>query len=114
VPATLWRSTGWDAEPVIVARDQTKRIAQQRDASDSSTIGTNGETAPRPRLSKRKLDALVEGAIVDAYGESEQRVGLLSMIQMNLSGPFVKEILGTLARVERGELPLPSPRPVGW
>src|SRR5262245_44997764 len=92
----------------------------------------------RQRLDKRRLDALVEEAIVDAYGESEQRVGLLSMIQMNLRCPFMTEILGTPARVERVDvndgdeivavcrsgrerqtipildLPLPSPPPVGW
>ena len=75
---------------------------------------------------------------MDAYGESEQRIGLLSMIQTNLACPFVTEILGVPARVERVELddadqivavcrrgrrrqmvpildlPLPSPRPVGW
>jgi hypothetical protein len=35
--------------------------------------------APR-RLGKHRLDRLVEEAIIDAYGESEQRVGLLSML----------------------------------
>ena len=97
--------------------------------------------AKRPatqRLAKRRLDALVEEAIVDAYGESEQRVGLLSMIQTNLTCPFTTTILGAEARVERVDLndadeivavcrrgrgrqtipildlPLPSPRPVGW
>jgi hypothetical protein len=92
----------------------------------------------RRRLAKRRLDELVEEAIVDAYGESEQRVGLLSMIQMNLDCPFMTEILGMQARVERVgfnnaneivavcrrgrerqtipilDLRLPSPSPVGW
>jgi hypothetical protein len=92
----------------------------------------------RQRLGKRRLDELVEEAIVDAYGESEQRVGLLSMIQMNLECPFMIEIFETPARVERVDLndgneivavcrygrerqtipildlPLPSPSPVGW
>ena len=62
--------------------------------------GTSGRTAARG-LSKRRLHELVEEAIVDAYGESEQRVGLLSMMQMNLACPFVTKILGTSARVER-------------
>jgi hypothetical protein len=92
----------------------------------------------RQRLGKRRLDELVEEAIVDAYGESEQRVGLVSMIQMNLECPFMIEIFETPARVERVDLndgneivavcrygrerqtipildlPLPSPSPVGW
>src|SRR5262245_15697516 len=90
------------------------------------------------RLDKRRLDELVEEAIVDAYGESEQRVGLLSMIQMNLRCPFITEILGRQASVDRVDLndgdeivavcrrgrerqtipildlPLPSPPPAGW
>lgn len=93
---------------------------------------------PRRGLTKHRLDELVEEAIIDAYGESEQRGGLLTMIQENLACPFVTEILGTLAPVERVDLndadeivavrrrarqrqlipilnlPLPSPRPAGW
>ena len=40
------------------------------------------------QLSKAKLDALVADAIADAYDESEQRTGLLTMIQDNLQLPF--------------------------
>ena len=56
------------------------------------------------RLGKYRLDRLVEEAIIDAYGESEQRVGLLSMLQMNLACPFVTEVLGTAVSVERIDL----------
>jgi hypothetical protein len=100
-----------------------------------------GRTSERPvsrRLAKRRLDELVEEAIIDAYGESEQRVGLLSMIQMNLACPFMTEILGMQVGVERVDLNdadqivavcrrgrerqmipildlrLPSPPPTGW
>lgn len=93
---------------------------------------------PHKSLSKRRLDELVEEAIIDAYGESEQRVGLLCMLQEHLAVPFSTEILGTLVRVERVDLndadaivaicrrgqqrqkipildlPLPSPPPDGW
>jgi hypothetical protein len=93
---------------------------------------------PRPRLARRRLDELVEEAIIDAYGESEQRTGLLSMIQMNLACPFATDVLGTRVHVERVDLndadeivavcrrgrerqtipilglPLPSPLPRGW
>lgn len=94
--------------------------------------------AARPTLSKRQLDALIEEAIVDAYGESEQRVGFLTMLQNDLVFPFEIEILGAPAIVEGVDLndaedivaicrrdrhkqlipilnlPLPSPPPVGW
>jgi hypothetical protein len=92
----------------------------------------------RPRLGQRQLTALVEEAIIDAYGDSEQLVGLLTMLQEHLVVPFTTEILGTSVRViridlndadeivavcRRGQqrqripildLPLPSPPPAGW
>ncbi len=88
-------------------------------------------------MSKMKLDALVAEAIVDAYDESEQRTGLLTLIQDNLKLPFETIILGIPVKVEsvdfnkggeivvicvRGrdrqavpiiDLPLPSPPPKG-
>ena len=93
---------------------------------------------PRPRLSPRQLTSLIEEAIIDAYGESEQRVGFLTMLEEHLACPFTTAILGTPVRVERVELsdadeivaicrrgrarqlipilnlPLPSPPPPGW
>jgi len=82
------------------------------------------------------LDALIEEAIVDAYGDDEQRVGFLTMLQERLDMPFEVQILGAPAKVERIddvdhqivaicrcgrfrqaipilELPLPDPRPAG-
>jgi hypothetical protein len=98
---------------------------------------TSRKRASHPSLSKRRLDELVEEAIIDAYGESEQLVGLLCMLQEHLAVPFTTEILGTEVRVERVDandadeivaicrrgqqrqkipildLPLPSPPPHG-
>jgi Calcium binding len=89
------------------------------------------------RLTKAKLDALVAEAIVDAYDESEQRTGLLTMIQDNLQVPFETTVLGAPVQVQdvdfnKGgeivaicvrdrhrqaipiiDLPLPSPPPKG-
>jgi hypothetical protein len=94
--------------------------------------------AAHPALGKRRLDDLVEQAIIDAYGESEQRVGLLTMLEEDLAVPFTTEMLGTAVRVERVDLndadeivaicrrgkqrqqipildlPLPQPPPPGW
>lgn len=98
---------------------------------------TPKRAGPR-RLGTHRLDQLVEEAIVDTYGESEQRVSLYTMLKENLACPFTTEILGTPVRVERVDLndadeivavcrrgrqrqlipildlPLPSPRPEGW
>jgi hypothetical protein len=92
----------------------------------------------RKALGKARLEELVEEAIVDAYGESEQRVGFLTMLEDSLVVPFTTDILGTPVRVERVDLndadeivaicrrgrqrqlipilnlPLPSPPPIGW
>jgi hypothetical protein len=57
-----------------------------------------------PSLSKAKLEALIEEAIVDAYGEDEQKVGLLTMIQEHLSLPFSVNILGVEAVVEKVDM----------
>ena len=86
---------------------------------------------------KAKLAALVEEAIVDANGESEQRVGFYTLLGERLETPFNTEILGVAVTVERIdmtddeqivaicrsgrtrqsipilELPLPRPRPAG-
>jgi len=96
------------------------------------------EASPRSRLGTRQLEALIEEAIIDAYGESEQRVGFLTMLEEHLAVPFATEMLGTAVRVERVDLndadeivaicrrgrerqmisllslPLPSPAPAGW
>lgn len=88
-------------------------------------------------LSDAKLKRLIEEATVDAYNESEQRVGFLTMIDENLALPFATQILGVEVSVERVdmtaaeeivaicrsgrirqaipilELPLPKPAPTG-
>ena len=89
------------------------------------------------RLSKARLDELVEEALVDAYGESEQVTGFYTMMENDLRLPFETEILGmtvtvegiditdddqlvavcrkgkTKQRISLSELPLPSPLPEG-
>lgn len=93
--------------------------------------------APGPRLSKARLNELVEEALVDAYGESEQVTGFYTMMENDLRLPFETQILGVTASVEAiditeddqlvavcrngkarqrislTELPLPSPLPEG-
>ena len=90
-----------------------------------------------PSLSKAQLEALIEEAVVDAYNEDEQKVGLLTMMQEHLQFPFSVSILGVEATVEKVDmtrdgrivavcrrdgvkqrieildLPLPKPAPAG-
>jgi hypothetical protein len=87
---------------------------------------------------KTRITTLIDEAIVDAYGDSEQRTGFLTMIGEHLALPFDTEILGVRVTVERVDLadddeqivaicrrgrsrqtnsildlPLPTPVPVG-
>jgi hypothetical protein len=99
-------------------------------------VGTSRRRKPK-RPHKTRLDRLIEEAIVDAYGESEQLVGLYTMIENNLALPFETMVLGvpvTVVRVDLNQrdeivavcrragvrqtvpilnLPLPSRRPAG-
>ena len=87
--------------------------------------------------SRSLLERLVEEAIVDAYGDSEQRTAFLTVLQDTLELPFETVVLGVAATVERVDvtsaeeivaicrrgrerqalpildLPLPSPPPAG-
>ena len=47
---------------------------------------------------------MIEEAIVDAYGESEQIVGFYTMLEDNLEVPFKTEMLGVEVTVERIDL----------
>ncbi|MBI5479081.1 MAG: hypothetical protein HY906_09505 [Deltaproteobacteria bacterium] len=58
--------------------------------------------AKRPTAAQ--LDALIEEATVDAYGDSEQRTGFHCMIEEHLELPFTTEVLGIGVTVERIEL----------
>ncbi len=51
--------------------------------------------------SPAKLDNMIEEAIADAYGESEQTVGFYTMFEDNLKVPFQTEMLGVEVTVER-------------
>lgn len=55
-------------------------------------------------LSKADLAAMVEEALVDAYGEEEQRVGFYTMVEDHLKLPFETEVLGVRVTVERVDL----------
>jgi hypothetical protein len=57
-----------------------------------------------PSLSKTKLEALIEEAVVDAYGKEEQTVGFLTMIEEHLALPFSVCILGVEAVVEKVDM----------
>jgi len=57
-----------------------------------------------PSLSKAKLEALIEEAVVYAYGDEEQTCGFFTMIEEHLALPFPVCILGAEAVVEKVDM----------
>ena len=55
----------------------------------------------RRQLSTARLEAMIEEATVDAYGESEQRAGFYTMMEDDLALPFETQVLGVEVTVER-------------
>src|SRR5437868_4081379 len=52
------------------------------------------------QLSKARLDDLIDDALTDANGESEQVTGFYTMLENDLQLPFETQILGVTATVE--------------
>jgi hypothetical protein len=97
-------------------------------------VKTRKKKTPRE---KARLMALIAEATVDAYNESEQRMGFHTMLEEHLDMPFDTSILGVNVVVERVDLadddqivaicrrgrtrqavpilnlPLPTPHPAG-
>lgn len=65
---------------------------------------TNAKTRRPHRISRAKLEDMIEQATVDAYGESEQMTGWSTMIDENLAVPFETMVLGVSVTVERVDL----------
>ncbi|WP_437515258.1 calcium-binding protein [Sorangium sp. So ce1099] len=104
------------------------------------TVGASRRSArlARKKVDETRLRRLVEEATVDAHGESEQRVGFLTMIQDHVDVPFETEVLDVpvqvigidlddaeeiVATCKRGarvqripvlDLPVPQPTPKGF
>ena len=57
-----------------------------------------------PSLSKARLEALIEEAVVDAYGDEEQTGGFFTMIEEHLALPFSVSILGVDVVVEKVDM----------
>ena len=58
----------------------------------------------RPRISKARIEEMIEQATVDAHDESEQITGWFTMIGQNLAVPFETTVLGVTVSVERIDL----------
>ena len=103
----------------------------------ATRLGAGNKKPRRKEASQAELDELIEQATVDAYDQSEQMVGFLTMLQEHLDMPFKTEVLGIEVAVEQInltddnhivavcrrdksrqtipilDLPLPSPPPKG-
>src|SRR5262245_414081 len=89
------RKGGTGSRPEVALAMRNARTAK-KPATATLVVGTvrrSGQAA-RPKIDKARLRELIEEATADAYGEDEQRVGFLTMIQDHLEVPFETEILG--------------------
>ena len=58
----------------------------------------------RSKLSAARLDALIAEALVDAYGDSEERTAFYTVLEGSLALPFTTKVLGVEVLVERLDL----------
>ena len=56
------------------------------------------------KLTEARLSQLIEDATVDAFDESEQRLGFYTMMENELALPFATVVLGVDVTVERIDL----------
>jgi hypothetical protein len=118
----------------MAARKQTTK----KTATSPATTRPRLRGAGRPKVDRAELEALIEEATVDAYGEEEQRMGFFTMLEDNLDVPFETEVLGApvevtgiavndaeeivavcrhgkhTQRIPLVDLPLPTPPPEGF
>ena len=64
----------------------------------------SGPRSTAPRLSRARLDELVEEAAIDANGESAQAAGFYTMMENDLVTPFPTQVLGLEVTVERVDM----------
>ena len=82
-----------------------RHFATSRSQRESETrYKEEAQAGQQRRLTASKLDELIEEAIVDCYGESEEIGGFYSMLEDNLDLPFQTDVLGVRVTVERIDL----------
>ena len=79
------------------------RVKEQRHMAKSRSVEP-ASPHRSGRLSTSDLDRLIEEAILDAYGESEQTVGFYTMLEDHLAVLFSTNMLGAEVVVERVDL----------
>ena len=91
-------------------RPASREPASTVPAAAVRTGTSNRKAAARRRPTRswpptpRRLDALIEEATVDAYGESEQATAFLTVLEENLALPFRATVLGEPVVVEKIDL----------
>ena len=63
-----------------------------------------GSSSLRSPTSSSRLERMISEAIVDCYNESEQAMGLFTMVEENLRLPFSTIVLGIQVNVQKVEL----------
>ena len=82
----------------------TVRAAAARDGTSNRKAAARRSPTRSWPPTPRRLDALIEEATVDAYGESEQATAFLTVLEENLTFPFGATVLGEPVLVEKIDL----------
>jgi len=109
----------FDKMPYIEGKDLRLSRPPRTDADEDVRIAGSGgrdvrgamarqarkkKSCPRPFLSNMRLDQMIEEAIVNACGESEQIVGFYTMLDDNLVVPFQTKVVGVEVLVEQVDM----------
>ena len=70
----------------------------------SSVSHTVRKAGKRSMSSAERLDALIAEALVDAYGDPEERTAFYTVLEDSLALPFTTKVLGVEVLVERLDL----------
>jgi len=121
-----------------VSSDEGGAVTQRRVSAGQGGVGKRRILRPGKKLTKERLEGLVAEAVMDCCNESEEATGLYTMIDDNLTFPFLTHLLDREVEVEgldlndadevvvtcrHGvsrqrvpilDLPLPNPPPDGW
>ena len=77
----------------LLTHGKLAHMPSRKQSSRTAKAALKRKRAPGV-VPKKEIEALVEEAIVDAYGESQQSTGFFTMFEEHLALPFETKVLG--------------------
>jgi len=79
-------------------------VSQGKEASGREGGPEKGPLRSALRLPRKRLEAILDEALVDCYNETEEATGLYTMIEDNVACPFTTRVLDVEVEVEKLDL----------